>query len=582
MLYLSEIHKVFFPEQANLELEAGRAGLFTGKFQVKNRAVVNEHRNNSNFAWILHKANDLGLLTSLNAQVNFIALSQHEHLAWVNQALDNVLVLANTSSKLSVLRSHPNWADLSLNLSVAHDLGLLTHEANFDLIANHEDLQGLFIIMSGVFRTHMHTPKAAPFIEENLQNTFIDIVSIISRQDVLLALRGIPDEALTNDVILNLLRIAGRDRANPESACLNMVSFLKHRQALHLSTAEAIQQPTQAVQIVKPAPKVRSSQPPLRLPSFFPSRPLVLVPELMISVHESASHSAVNLYRRYFGIFLNTSSAIRQITNWLDELSANPDLMRDWSADFAQNRHLWLNKVQVVKRSLNNLAGIAGQHTDQYSGIFLRTRCLNNLAGIAGQYTDPYSGISLRTLLVLVWTAFNSIFLNCDRAEAKRAFFEGLYEIQYGNDSFPTQMETPMCPKGAFVKLIEIGHGLHPDMHLIWADRTSAQMKLPVVVRDKAIEYLSRIPVSERSSQLQAIRAADNYYSVEPFWNHIKADVSRALKAEFPSLFNRGRSADYNPIYDLELFIEPGKDVGLSEDIIGAIENQQTSGFKVF
>ena len=139
-----------------------------------------------------------------------------------------------------------------------------------------------------------------------------------------------------------------------------------------------------------------------------------------------------------------------------------------------------------------------------------------------------------------------------------------------------------MCPKGAFVKLIEIGHGLHPDMHLIWADRTSAQMKLPVVVRDKAIEYLSRIPVSERSSQLQAIRAADNYYSVEPFWNHIKADVSRALKAEFPSLFNRGRSADYNPIYDLELFIEPGKDVGLSEDIIGAIENQQTSGFKVF
>ena len=557
MLFFSSIYNAFFPnvELRDLEQEARRAGLLAGQFEQQNRVILNQHRDKIGLTSVLRKANNKGLLTPANAQANFIGLSRHEHLDWVNQALDNLPILANTPDKLRVLRRHLNLADLLLNLSVAHDLGLLIQKVNFDAISAHADAKSLFFILSTVFRLNKLNPNSALLTPENRQNHFDDIVKIIGSHDVVMALRRIDTGALSEALILDILSLAARNKHDPSSACINIIRHLQGMHSFQFRAAQRVK-PLEAAQPDEPnqpdAPDAPEDQ-----------EELILSGETYTSsVYDSASESAIKLKRNY-GEKLNLNAKIAEMRAWLDTLK--PTINRIPTPTNPTKIHS-LNPAPSIK-SINPSPSITEWQISTAKISFER---LINDRDELSQFRDTVSGVKIKTLLALIWTAFNTPDrrLKCALDDAKNRLFEGLFEIQTGLDGMP------LCNNGSFNKLIEIGWGIHPDMNIIFVDKTLALMKFPIIVRDIAINYLSTDP--ERSKHLRAIRAPDNYFSVEPIWGLIKADVSKVLSDEFPALFHPSTHAFFNSkLLTLDKFMASGKDVALSEAILAPIEKRR-------
>ena len=482
-IFSSIYHAFFSPDPLR---ELGRAGLLQGQNQALNRYLLSNHQDKYGLALALRALNDSGLLTHVNAQVNYSILTNHDHLAWVNQALKNLSIIAPTMYRRGVLRSHQNLADLSLNLSVAHDLGLLTHDANFDALSAHEDPRGLFIIMSGVFRLYMRDSNAELFREDNLQNTFNEIMSVISRQNVIIALQRIGHQMFSAELCSEILGIVARERANPEGAREQIIARLNLIQPAPLPHPRQLQ-----VSRAHPLPpqfqQTRHRQ--------APRQPLVIDADAhTASVDASASESAGKL-KLHYGRALNLERAFDEMRLWLD--SSKPS-----DGD--------LTPHYIVKQCFERLRS----------------------DGLVASYQDPRSKVKVKELLALVWTAFKNVDnrLVGSQDDAKKQLLEGLYEIETG------QAGLNLCPEGTFNKLIEKGCGLHPDMVIIYQDKSLATMKFPVIVREAAIRFLtSGISNHECLMHLQAIRAPANADSVEPIWPYIVNDVNRAMTEEFPT-----------------------------------------------
>ena len=125
--------------------------------------------------------------------------------------------------------------------------------------------------------------------------------------------------------------------------------------------------------------------------------------------------------------------------------------------------------------------------------------------------------------------------------DARKQFVQGLYEIQRGgNLSFTGEDnmddDSPICIRGMINKLIESTCGYHSDCRIEYITRETASLKLPIVVKEEAINYLKSLSKSSalcNDDEFNSVILDVQNNGVEAIWSEIKERVSQRIFEEF-------------------------------------------------
>lgn len=173
-------------------------------------------------------------------------------------------------------------------------------------------------------------------------------------------------------------------------------------------------------------------------------------------------------------------------------------------------------------------------------------RCIERIINLS--HTDLGSDLTIQQLLALSFLAVHDSAKRIgDLADARKQFVEGLYEIQRGYNLSESGADydgtdDPICNDGTFNKLIEKLEGIHPDVQVLHITPAIASLKLPIVVREVARDYLSSIAEPNtiegfrRFMQLIEQIRQDEYVSV--IWDQIKTKIVDRMFSEFGSLYH--------------------------------------------
>ncbi|MCD6047921.1 MAG: uncharacterized protein K0S08_1568 [Gammaproteobacteria bacterium] len=163
--------------------------------------------------------------------------------------------------------------------------------------------------------------------------------------------------------------------------------------------------------------------------------------------------------------------------------------------------------------------------------------CIERITAPGYNFIDPVSQVSIKQLLAFAYLATEDQE-NCTAAaeDAKALFIEGLYEIQRGYNLSETGVDQgsitdrPICLAGTFNKIIEKLQSIHPDCQVSFITKKTLSLKLPIVVREEAMHYLSAKADKALTAEVQAD-------GIEVIWDKIKEKVSARIFEEFGSLF---------------------------------------------
>jgi hypothetical protein len=202
-------------------------------------------------------------------------------------------------------------------------------------------------------------------------------------------------------------------------------------------------------------------------------------------------------------------------------------------------------------------------------------RCILRIAQPHYVFTDSTSDISTRQLLALTYLAIEDDTKRTGSLDdAKKRFVQALYEIQRGYNLSDSGVDDGkpddrlICSGGTFNKLIEKLVGVHPDCEIIYITKTTASMKLPIVVREEAMRYIESLANPNTAEGLRAFTRLISQVKedgIEVMWNQIKGNVADRMFDAFGSLY-RDRvdhsftgvieAGQYTELPDLSIFQE--------------------------
>jgi hypothetical protein len=180
-------------------------------------------------------------------------------------------------------------------------------------------------------------------------------------------------------------------------------------------------------------------------------------------------------------------------------------------------------------------------------------------------FTDPGSQITTRQLLALTFLA------TCDDdnrtgtlEDASKPFIEALYEIERGYNLSDTGVDQggqnrPICPAGTFNKLIEKLQGIHPDCEIRFITRETASLKLPIVVREELMSYMSSLSNPDTAEDFLAFTRLMSQVKkdgVEVIWRHIEYNITDKMFDEFGSLYQDKADPSFTCLIDAGQYIE--------------------------
>ncbi len=218
--------------------------------------------------------------------------------------------------------------------------------------------------------------------------------------------------------------------------------------------------------------------------------------------------------------------------------------------------------IQAIRDYISNLS-------DDSEKNKAAKRCIERIAAPGYTFTDPVSQVTMRELLALTFLAINDEKNRLGSLEdAQLQFVEGLYEIQRGNNLSEIGVDQGgeddfICDPGIVNKLVEKLQSIHPDCVVHFITKETAALKLPCVVREEVMGYLSQLAgnVTDLSEFTQLIEQL-NSDGVEVIWDEIVKPIAERMFDEFGSLF-RGREdrdftafiagGEYTPLGDLSL-----------------------------
>jgi hypothetical protein len=200
--------------------------------------------------------------------------------------------------------------------------------------------------------------------------------------------------------------------------------------------------------------------------------------------------------------------------------------------------------------------------------IDVAIKCLNRITADDYSFTDITSDVSTKQLLALAWHAIHDDTKRIGALDdAKHLFIEGLYEAQRGYNLSEANVDRggvdrPICVAGTFNKIMEKLAGIHLDAQIIYITPATTALKLPVIAKEEAENYLTSIAnPSTRDEYLNAVRIMEDVKSdgMEIIWPHIKEKVAQRVFGEFGSLYR-----DINDERFVEM-VDAGVDVDVSE-----------------
>jgi hypothetical protein len=173
-------------------------------------------------------------------------------------------------------------------------------------------------------------------------------------------------------------------------------------------------------------------------------------------------------------------------------------------------------------------------------------RCIKRITNPNFTFEDKASGLSILQALVLTYSAVSDKQCRMSSLENARAqFVEGLYEIQRGYNLSDTGVDTggrdlSICTSGIFNKLIEKLEGIDPGVRIFHITPEIATLKLPVVVREVAVDYLSGLAKPQTVEELlrftQLIDQIKQDECVDVIWDRIEPKITERLFDEFGSI----------------------------------------------
>ena len=211
-------------------------------------------------------------------------------------------------------------------------------------------------------------------------------------------------------------------------------------------------------------------------------------------------------------------------------------------------------------------------------------RCVGRIMSSSSTFLDPTSGISLRQLFFLV------MFATVDRnnpygneQDAINQLVEGLYEIQRGynlseDGKDDGEEDKPICDAGAFNKLIEKLQGIHPACEINFVTSKTASLKLPIIVRETALQYLSHLANPANAADFLAFTYLIQQIKVqgiEIIWDKIKEYVLDKMFNEFSSLY---KYRENKALIDL---VEAGLHTTLADKALNSFQEkiQNSNGY---
>lgn len=198
-------------------------------------------------------------------------------------------------------------------------------------------------------------------------------------------------------------------------------------------------------------------------------------------------------------------------------------------------------------------------------------RAITRLTRSGYEFTDPQSGVSIKQLLALVYIAIHD---NKPKEDGVSSLFvTALYEIQRGYNLSATDIDdeapdNPICPAGAFNKLIEKLQGIHPDCEVLVITKQLASLKLPVVVREVTLQYLVTQANTETRQQALEFTSLMNQLELDGIavvWPIINDEVANRMFEEFGCLYQDKDDLSFTAFIDSGECVSFGRSSALQE-----------------
>ena len=367
-------------------------------------------------------------------------------------------------------------------LGILNISGLLTGDAaqtNFNTVAGHQDIYQASRVLSLLNRAGLLTGNAA---QANFNAVMITHSALLLHTETYRLWGRSPDHRLTPERFAALIEICQQPTENLAAGLALVIAYINHEILVGANEQD-----------------LRLNQ-ALRLNNRQSTH--------TASIHQSVSESATRLMARY-GSQISGSSLLRTINALFTWLTLQPDASL---------------KISAAKR------------------------CLQRLTAQNYSFVDPGSDVSTKQLLALLWIAIHDETRRVGSLDdATSQLIEGLYEIQREYNLSETGVDNggadgPACAGGTFNKIIEKGHGLHPDMVVNFISQAGFGLKFPYVVNEVAMAYLVSLDSSASGPLIEAIKADGNGNNVGPIWEAIQDAVATNLFDEFGSLFGNNRT----------------------------------------
>ncbi len=239
------------------------------------------------------------------------------------------------------------------------------------------------------------------------------------------------------------------------------------------------------------------------------------------------------------------------------------------------------------------------ENPDNSEQIEAAKRCILRICADGFHFTDPCSGVTSRQVLAAIFFAINNPDphspLLASQPDAMQALIRGLYEIQreYNLSENGTDMggpDHPACTAGHFNKLIAAMQGVLPQCTIEYVTTNTARLKLPVIVVEEMMKYLSQLDRYNVENVLHLTKTIDDMHTnpgiPDDIWQKIRNTVSERMFTEFGSLFPEGReSANFVEFIDAGQYtnLENYRDyMRFCNSMLGERPQQSSSFFQAY